>query len=100
MTEDDWTNPHTRCFGLRMAGDAIVEADARGEPIVDDTFLILLNAYHEPVNFVLPVHQPGVQWEPVVDTSVSAVPPPRAPVGPEHGYELGGRCLVVLRLRH
>jgi len=100
MTDDDWNNPHTRCFGLRMAGDAIVEVDTRGEPIVDETFLILLNAYHEPVNFVLPVHQSGAQWEPVVDTSVSVIPPSRAAVAPEQGYELGGRCLVVLRLRH
>jgi hypothetical protein len=29
MTEDDWTGPHTRCLGLRLAGDAIDEVDGR-----------------------------------------------------------------------
>jgi isoamylase len=99
MTEDDWNNPHTRCFGLRIAGDAITEVDARGDQIVDDTFLILLNAYHEPLNFVLPAPPSGGQWEALVDTSGPDVPPSRAPLTPEQGYELGGRCLVVLRLR-
>jgi isoamylase len=99
MTEDDWNNPHTRCFGLRIAGDAIEEVDARGDQIVDDTFLILLNAYHEPVNFVLPAPRSGAQWEALVDTSGPDVPPHRAPLTAEQGYELGGRCVVVLRLR-
>ena len=31
-----------RCLGLRLAGDAIEEVDDMGEPIVGDTFLILL----------------------------------------------------------
>ncbi|HXH82571.1 MAG TPA: glycogen debranching protein GlgX, partial [Candidatus Tectomicrobia bacterium] len=68
MTPEDWTNADTRCFGLRVAGDAIEEVDARGERIVDDTFLILLNAFWEPVPFVLPAHHRGVRWEPIVDT--------------------------------
>jgi pullulanase/glycogen debranching enzyme len=46
MTEEDWRDPQARCIGLRLAGDAIDEVDARGERIVDDTFLLLLNAHH------------------------------------------------------
>ncbi len=98
MTEDDWTNPHTRCLGLRLSGDAIEEIDAKGERIVDDTFLILLNAYHEPVGFTLPAHRRGVRWETVLDT--------RTPEGRRHQrslkggevYELEGRSVALLRL--
>src|SRR5205814_880071 len=49
MTEEDWTNAYTRCFGLRLAGDAITELDDMGHRVVDDTFLVLLNGHHEPM---------------------------------------------------
>ena len=47
MMEDEWNNGFTRCLGLRLAGDAIDEIDEKGQPIVGDTFLLLLNAHHE-----------------------------------------------------
>ncbi len=59
MTEEDWNNPFTRGLGLRLAGDAVNETDTEGRPIVDDTLLILLNAHHEPLSFVLPAHHRG-----------------------------------------
>ncbi|HWU38848.1 MAG TPA: glycogen debranching protein GlgX, partial [Candidatus Acidoferrum sp.] len=68
MTEENWKDPLARCIGLRLAGDAISEVDARGEEITDDTLLILLNAYHEPVPFILPAHRRGVRWEVLLDT--------------------------------
>ena len=33
MTDEDWNNSENRCFGLRLAGDAIEEIDERGDPI-------------------------------------------------------------------
>ena len=60
MTEEEWADSQSRCLGLRLAGDAIEEVDDMGEPIVGDTFLILLNADHEPVPFVLPAHEARV----------------------------------------
>src|SRR6185369_9804373 len=56
MTEDDWNNSETRCFVLRLAGDAIEELDDRGNRLVGDTILIVLNAHYEPLPFVLPAH--------------------------------------------
>lgn len=68
MNDEDWNTPHARCFGLRLAGDAIEEVDIRGQHISDDTLLILLNAHHEPLPFVLPAHRPKIRWEVVLDT--------------------------------
>lgn len=68
MTEEDWNNPEIRCFGLRLAGDAIEEMDMRGNRIVDDTLLILLNAHTELILFVLPAHRAKVRWELILDT--------------------------------
>jgi glycogen operon protein len=68
MTEEDWNNTETRCFGLRLAGDAIEELDEHGNRIADDTLLIILNAHHEPLPFVLPAHRPRLRWELMLDT--------------------------------
>ncbi|MBI1993855.1 MAG: glycogen debranching protein GlgX [Deltaproteobacteria bacterium] len=53
MTEEDWNKPETKCFGLRLAGDAIEEVDQRGNRLVDDTLLMLLNAHYEPRSLTL-----------------------------------------------
>jgi pullulanase/glycogen debranching enzyme len=42
-------------------GDAIEEVDARGNRIVDDTLLILLNAHYESIPFILPAHRARVR---------------------------------------
>jgi glycogen operon protein len=99
MTEEDWTNPQTRSLGLRLAGDGIEEVDAQGNLIGDDTLLILLNAYHEPLSFTLPAHRPGVKWELVLDTRTPGGRRLHRPMRGGEGYELEGRNLTVLRLR-
>ena len=45
--------------------------DPRGEPVVDDSFLILLNSNHEPIDFLLPPKQYGETWTVVVDTTTA-----------------------------
>ncbi len=97
MTDEDWNNSFARCLGLRLAGDAIEEVDAHGNRIVDDTLLILLNAHHEPVPFVLPAHRRKLRWRVVLDTSKPIARPQQLIRGGEP-YELESRSLVVLRL--
>jgi len=99
MTEEDWQNAHTRCLGLRLAGDAQEEVDPRGERIVDDTFLVLLNAHHEPVPFVLPAHRRGVRWELVLDTRAAGGHPRQRLARGGASYALDGRSLVLFRMR-
>ena len=99
MSDEDWNNPENRSFGLRLAGDAIEELDDRGNRIVDDTLLILLNAHHEAVPFILPAHRRKVRWQVLLDTSESTLSKTthRSIRGGE-AYELKGRSLVLLRL--
>ena len=99
MTQDDWTNPITRCFGLRLAGDAILEPDALGQRIVDDTFLVMLNAHHEPMGFTVPAHRDGTQWETVLDTREPTGKTKRRAMPGGETYDMEARSLVVLRLR-
>ncbi|HEX9006991.1 MAG TPA: glycogen debranching protein GlgX [Bacteroidota bacterium] len=65
MTNDDWNVAHVRTIGMLLDGTAIDEQDDRGRRIVDDTFLLLLNAYHEPITYRLPEGE----WEVMVSTA-------------------------------
>jgi glycogen operon protein len=97
MAAEEWTNGFTRSLGLRLAGDAIEEVDESGRPIRDDTFLLLFNAHHEPVDFVLPAHRPRVRWDLVLDTRDWATAARAFRVG--DAYPLEARSLALLRQR-
>jgi glycogen operon protein len=95
MTEEAWNMGFARCLGVRWAGDLIGETDERGEPVVGDTVLLLMNAHHELIPFKLPTHKEGQQWERILDT---ADPQGRPLLWPEgEPYELQGRSMAVLR---
>jgi glycogen operon protein len=101
MTDDDWNNGFARCLGLRLAGDAIEEVDVRGNRIADDTLLILLNAHHEGVGFVLPAHRRKVRWQVVFDTQEDKIKLRQRLIRGGNAYRLEARSMVLLRVpRH
>lgn len=73
MTEDDWQAAHTRSLTVFLNGGAISEPGERGERITDDSFLLLFNAHHEPLDFVIPPLGHGREWEVIVDTAQEEV---------------------------
>ena len=99
MTDAEWQGEGIRALGLRLAGDAIDDRGPRGERIVDDTLLLLLNAGEEDVEFTLPDHAP-VGWRLMFDTR--AADAPTAGSGTvRHGgstYRLVGRSVALFRL--
>jgi len=98
MTDEDWANPEMRSFGLRLAGDAIEEVDGRGNRVADDTLLILLNAHHETVSFVLPAHRRKLHWWVILDTSEPITRREQRLLRGARPYLLHGRSLALLRL--
>lgn len=94
MTDEDWA-ASVRSLGLRLAGDLIDEFDTHGEKIVGDTLLILMNAHHEPIPFVLPVVSHNHQWEVLIDTFSNERG--AALFNERDAYDLRARSLVVLR---
>lgn len=67
MTEDDWSADFGRAVGLFLNGSAIPEVDDFGERITDSSFLLLLSAHYEPIDFTVPTDY-GEKWEIVIDT--------------------------------
>ncbi len=96
MTDEMWNSPDVRVLGVRLNGDAIQEVDERGERIVGDTLLVMLNAAPEKTQFVLPATSPIERWETLLDTADPWKAPHRLRAGDR--YELHGRAMAVLRL--
>ncbi|HSF66562.1 MAG TPA: glycogen debranching protein GlgX [Nitrospiraceae bacterium] len=98
MTEQDWLQGYERCLGMRLAGNAINETDARGNPIEDDTFLVLFNAHCETTPFILPAHKRGVRWQQVLDSTFSTNRQThRKQYKGGECYDLKARSIAVLR---
>jgi len=92
-----WNNPELRCFGLLLNGRVMVEQDASGRPIHDDVLLILYNAGHDAVPFILPDWPDDPAWEVLVDTSDPAANGDRAHTS--EIFLLPPRSLVLLAER-
>jgi isoamylase len=61
MTQRDWeAQPHV--LGVFLNGQEIADRTERGDPIEDDSFLLLFNAGHEDVDFTLPARRFGADW--------------------------------------
>jgi glycogen operon protein len=64
---------------------------------VDDNFLLLINAHHEEIPFVLPGFHSNVRWQIAIDTSQgSAGPDMRRYHARGDVFPLQGRSLVLL----
>jgi isoamylase len=99
MTTADWFSPACMSIGMYLAGDAIRSRGPRGEPVLDDSFLLLLHAGGDPTKFCLPGAPWATSYDVVLDTASSA--PARQDGGQTHRpgetLTLGGRTVVVLR---
>jgi isoamylase len=69
MTANDWHVGYAKTLMVYLNGDAITEPGPRGERIVDDSFLLLINAHHEDMAFTLPGEAFGDGWLVELDTA-------------------------------
>jgi glycogen operon protein len=95
MSDEEWNAGFVKCLGMRLAGDLIHEVDERGEPIVGDTLLLLLNHHWEEMPFTLPRTKDGQVWETMIDTRDDEFLQ-RVCRGGEQ-FPLFGRSLALLR---
>ena len=68
MSDEEWGTNFVKTLGVLLSGDALDVRDWHGQPITDDTFLMLFNASHKAVDFTLP-NQAAQRWAVVLDTA-------------------------------
>jgi glycogen operon protein len=96
MTDEAWNSDFVRSIGMLLNGGAIEEVNERGEPIIGDSLLALLNAHSDKVAFTLPPLDQNHQWRLVVDTfEPHAADRSFRPGG---RYALQGRSVAVFRV--
>ncbi|HEX8429831.1 MAG TPA: alpha-amylase family glycosyl hydrolase, partial [Longimicrobium sp.] len=96
MTDQEWSTGFVRTFGMVLGGDAMEEFDARGEQVVDDTFLLLFNA-DSRIDFTLPDVGSATGWEVVLDTNEPGLKPETRRYLDGDTLTLEGRSMAVLR---
>jgi glycogen operon protein len=96
MTDEAWNAEFVRSIGMLLSGDAIEEVNERGEPIVGDSLLMLLNAHSDKVLFTMPALDDRHQWQRVVDTA--DLQAPGRPFRAGGRYPLQGRSLAVFKV--
>jgi len=100
MTDADWSAGYIQSLGMRLAGDLIGDVTDRGEPIEDDTILLLLNAWHESIDFALPETKPEHHWERLFDTSLDGSDEGAIePMGGTEVYKLAPRSIALFVTR-
>jgi isoamylase len=96
MTEDEWNSHWIRSLGLMFNGETLnVVDDVMGRPVIDDSFLILINAYHEGVEFSIPKAPHDRGWISVLDTADEVDPFKEEEINDSR--ILTGRSLMLLK---
>src|SRR5581483_5152029 len=93
ITRRDWDNAEARAIGVFLNGEELAAETRHGEPVRDDSFLILFNAHFEDVTFRLPARRFGTHWE--VEPSTGRFDAGRLVPGAD--AVVGDRSLALLR---
>ena len=68
MDPSDWADPGARTIAIYLDGSDDPDHAEDGALLLDDDFLVLINAWWEPLEFVLPAARPGARWHAEIDT--------------------------------
>jgi len=97
MEDADWEAGFAKSLTVFLNGDAITEPGPRGEPITDESFLLLFNAAEHDVEFTIPPAEYGERWVTELDTAVPRPAGDPPTVKPRDMVLLKHRSLQVLR---
>jgi glycogen operon protein len=97
MTADAWQDPDSRSVAFYLDGADAPDLAADGSLMVDDDFLVLVNAWWEPLDFTVPHTRPGQTWHQEIDTFDPTVTASALVWTAADRVSVGPRSLVVLR---
>ena len=95
MTHEQWNTGWMRSLAVMFNGATLEDADEMGEPLKDDSFLILLNSYSEQVTYTIPRSPHGRGWKLLMNTHDLENPFHEEPM--EGSLDVAGRSVVLLR---
>ena len=98
MTESAWSDASALAIALYLDGSDDPDRAADGTPLLDDDFLVLVNAWWEPLEFALPVTREQATWRPEFGTynPAEAAGAPSSPRTAGDHVTVGPRSITVL----
>jgi isoamylase len=93
LSDQVWSEPWSKTIAVMFNGKTLNQTDEEGEKIVDDSFLILINAADSGVEYALPEAPGKSPWRQVLDTESIDDPFCEATVSAK--VILGGRSIRV-----
>jgi glycogen operon protein len=95
-TDADWKNPVALSLGYVLSGAAGEFYTTGGQRDIDESFFVIMNAYHEDLDFRFPSLTAAMSWEPLVDTSqLSGLVTHGGPYAPGEVYRLQARSFAL-----
>ena len=95
MTQEQWNTGWMRSLAVMFNGSTLDDADEMGEPLKDDSFLMLLNSYGEKVAYTLPASPHGRGWKLLMNTGDLENPFHEEPM--DGSLDVAGRSVALLR---
>jgi isoamylase len=99
LTDAEWSDPSSLAIALYLDGYDAPDQAPDGTWLTDDDFLVLVNAWWEPLSCTLPATRPEAEWQLVLDSH--DLEPPAGPAAERHKagdhVTAGPRSVVVLR---
>lgn len=97
MEEEHWNDYFAKSMGVFLNGRGIHSRGPKGELIIDDSFYIVFNAYHEPLLYKLPPEKFGKKWTKIIDTSENRVDEEDGTYNPCEEIKINGRSIAVFK---
>jgi glycogen operon protein len=93
IPDEAWSEAWNKSIGLMLNGKTLNVMDDEGMPVIDDSFLFLVNAADQGVDYVLPEPPGGNPWRQILDTE--NIENPFCDAAAEDKVILGGRTVRV-----
>ncbi len=99
MDGTDWADGSALAIGIYLDGSDDPDRAEDGSALLDDDFLVLVNAWWEPLDFTLPETRPQAGWQVEIDTYDPVLPdaPATASAAAAVRVTVRPRSVVVLK---
>ena len=94
VSDEEWSAGWARAIALLLNGKTLQVTDEDGNWVVDDSFLLLVNAADQGVEFSLPPSPSGNPWSQLIDTEHISDPFAEIDVGEK--VIVGGRAIKLM----
>jgi glycogen operon protein len=96
MAEEHWGEGFSKSMAVFLNGEGIRHRNACGVRVVDDSFLVLLNAHYEAIPFLLPRAKWGKAWKRLIDTAEGGFIEDEKVYAAGEGICVQNRALILL----